>query len=126
MRLSFLYLVFLLFCVLPSVLFSQQYEADYAELIQCELGGEREVHVTSGYVDLLTETLAIEVEFANKWKQAIGQALWYGLQTNKKPAIVLIKRSKSDQKYVVQLGSALNYAGLDGRIQVMIWPEDFK
>lgn len=106
-----------LFCIyFPFLLVAQKYESDYTDLIQCQLGGEREFSVTSGYVDLLTDKLAIEVEFANKWKQSIGQALWYGLQTNRLPAIVLIKREPKDQKYVIQLGSALNYAGLGDKI----------
>jgi len=106
--------------------FSQTYESDFVNLIQKELGGEREVSVTSGYVDLLTDEYAIEVEFANKWKQAIGQALWYGLQTNKRPAIVLIKKSLRDQKYVNQLFSALNYGALDHKLKVWVWPDDLK
>ena len=105
---------------------AQQTESDYVRLIQGELGGEREVAVTSGFVDLLTDKLAIEVDFASKWKEAVGQSLWYGLQTNRKPAIVLIKRKKTDQKYVIQLGSALSYAGLSDRIEVLVWPDDFK
>ena len=105
---------------------SQEYEKDYVDLVQRELGGQKEVSVTSGYVDLLTDKYAIEVEFSNKWKQAIGQALWYGLQTHKQPGIVLIKRSVQDQKYVIQLGSALTYGGLGQKIKVWVWPDDFK
>ena len=106
--------------------YAQQSESDFVKLIHAELGGQREVSVTSGYVDLLTDDLAIEVDFASKWKEAIGQSLWYGLQTNRQPAIVLIKRRKTDQKYVIQLGSALEYAGLANRVRVLIWPDDFK
>lgn len=118
-------LLLLLSFSLPFLLKAQKYESDYADLIQCELGGKREFAVTSGYVDLLTDEFAIEVEFANKWKQSIGQALWYGLQTNRKPAIVLVKREPKDQKYAIQLGSALTYAGLEDKIRVMVWPDDF-
>jgi len=35
-------------------------------------------------VDCLTDTHAIEIEFANKWKEAIGQSLHYSLMTGKK------------------------------------------
>lgn len=38
-------------------------------------------------VDCLTETHAIEFDFAGKW-EAIGQSLHYGLMTSKTPGIV--------------------------------------
>lgn len=105
---------------------AQKYEADYVELIRRELGGQKEVAVASGYVDLLAGDYAIEVEFADKWKQSIGQALWYGLQAGKTPAVVLIKKDNDDHKYVIQFGSALQYAGLDQRIRLWVWPDDFR
>lgn len=118
------YLVFFLLAF-STTLCAQRYEADYAELIQQVLGGEREVAIQSGYVDIMNDRYAIEVEFAEKWKQSIGQALWYGLQTNRQPGIVLIKRDPNDNRYVIQLGSALQYAGLYDRIAVWVWPDDF-
>jgi hypothetical protein len=42
-----------------------------------------EVTVPNGRVDIVGKHYATEVEFADKWKQAIGQALWYALQTRK-------------------------------------------
>jgi hypothetical protein len=89
------------------------------------MGGEMEVSVPGGRVDILTDTFAVEIEFAHKWKNAIGQSLWYGLQTNMTPGIVLIKREPSDNKYVIQLGSALAYAGLSERVRVWVYPDDF-
>jgi hypothetical protein len=104
----------------------QHYERDYQQLIQQQLGGRMEVPVESGRIDLLTDEYAIEVEFANKWKEAIGQALWYGLQTNRRPGIVLIKREgQADNRYVLQLGSTLNYAELN-QVRVWVWPDDFE
>jgi DNA gyrase/topoisomerase IV subunit B len=86
---------------------AQQSEAYYCNLIHQQLGGEREVTVTSGLVDIVTETHAYEVEWAKNWKHSIGQALWYGLQTNKKPGVVLIIRENKEFKYLQQLNSAL-------------------
>lgn len=113
------------FCMLGNGGIAQLHEDDYQQLIRKELGGEMEVAVQSGYVDILTEQYAIEVEFANKWKQAIGQSIWYGMQTSKKPGIVLIKEKSADEKYVLQLGSALGYAGLSKQIKVWVWPDQF-
>lgn len=118
--------LFLLTLLLTTLsLNAQQSERDYQLRIQQQLGGQMEVPVESGRIDLLTDEYAIEIEFANKWKEAIGQALWYGLQTNRTPGIILIKREgHPDQKYVIQLGSALSYAGL-GQVRVWVWPDDF-
>lgn len=45
-------------------------------------------------VDCLTDTHAVEFDFANKYYEAIGQALHYGVMTGKKPKVVLILDSK--------------------------------
>lgn len=116
-----------LFIFLSSIsLFSQSSEADYCQLINSHLKGEREVSVYAGRVDIVTETHSYEVEWARKWKNSIGQALWYGLQTNKKPGIVIIIKEPSDYRYFQQLNSALLYAELDDKIQVLAWPNDFE
>mgnify|MGYP000415407729 CR=1 FL=1 len=54
-------------------------------------------------VDCLTDTHAIEIEFANKWKNSIGQSLHYALMTGKKAGIALIIRKESDKRYLAQL-----------------------
>ena len=41
-------------------------------------------------VDCLTKTHAVEFDFANKWHESIGQALHYGVMTNRIPKVVLI------------------------------------
>lgn len=116
-----------LFLTLSSVIFAQKTEADYCQIIHSHVGGELEVSVTSGRVDIVTDTHAYEVEWARNWKEAIGQALWYGLQTNKKPAIVLILREVENEfKYVQQLYSTLSYAQLDEAIHVTVYPLDYE
>ena len=54
-------------------------------------------------VDVVTAEYAIEIDFAHKWYQAIGQSLHYALQTKKDPGIVLILRSNKDEKYIDRL-----------------------
>lgn len=54
-------------------------------------------------VDCLTEEYAIEFDFAKKWAEAIGQALYYSLKTGKKPGIVLIMEDHKDDKYLKRL-----------------------
>ena len=38
--------------------------------------------------DLVGKVYAYEVDWANKWPEAIGQSSWYSIVTNKKPAII--------------------------------------
>ena len=65
-------------------------------------------------VDCLTSKNAIEFDFANKWQESVGQALHYGLMTNKKPKIVLILDNKYKRRQMVyynrikKIGQAYN------------------
>lgn len=52
-------------------------------------------------IDCLTDEYAIEFDFANKWAESIGQALHYGLQSGKKPKVVLILDSKYKRQQMV-------------------------
>jgi hypothetical protein len=63
--------------------------------------GEAEcVLFDSTRVDILTPELAIEVDWARKWAEAIGQSLYYAAVTGKKPGVVLLRRKKTDERYV--------------------------
>ncbi len=101
-------------------------EKEVSDYIQSLIGGEREVSVPSGRIDLLHDGTAYEIEWASKWKESIGQCLWYAQQKNCKAGIILINKKEGDYKYLIQLNSALAYAGLDGIITVYWFPEDFR
>jgi len=82
-------------------LFGKQSERYYQEKFAREIGGQIEVVMKDGTrCDILTSTHAIEVDFARKWAEAIGQSLHYALHTGKSPADALIVLSPSDNKYV--------------------------
>ena len=49
-------------------------------------------------VDCITNKYAIEVDWAKKWAEAIGQSLYYAKMTGKQPAIGLIC-SKNDNRF---------------------------
>ena len=51
------------------------------------------------FVDCLTDIYALEAEFDDNWKEAIGQSLHYAESTDKKAAILLIKRKDSKKDY---------------------------
>lgn len=127
---SVLKIKYLIICLLllPSFSFTQNNlsERDYADYIQRLIGGEREYSVYSGRVDLVTEDFAYEIEWAKNWKESIGQSLWYALQTKLKPGIILIRESPKEYKYFQMLNSTLQFSGLEDKIKVLIFPDDFE
>lgn len=59
--------------------------------------------------DCITKTHAIEYEFASKWAEAIGQSLFYALQTNKEAGIALIIEKESDYRFWIRLNSTIEH-----------------
>lgn len=75
-------------------------EKYYQSKMCSEFGGKMEyVLFDKARVDCLTPEYAIEVDFAKKWAEGIGQALYYAEITKKKPAVALIV-GLDDEKYV--------------------------
>lgn len=67
-------------------------------------------------VDCLTDTLAVEVDFANKWAECIGQAIYYGKMTNRQPACLLImENGEKDLKYLKRLRRSAYKKGVNMR-----------
>ena len=54
-------------------------------------------------VDCLAKDYAIEFDFAKKWDESIGQALYYAKMTGKKPAVAIILTELSDYRYVKRI-----------------------
>jgi len=54
-------------------------------------------------VDCLTDEYAIEYDWAKKWAESIGQSLYYAKMTGKKPAVAIIVKSESDEKYIKRI-----------------------
>ncbi|GAB2507309.1 hypothetical protein [Microbulbifer agarilyticus] len=94
-------------------------EADY-QLPWCDAAGGVAEYVLPDRtrVDCLTATHAVEFDFAPKWAEAIGQALYYASQTDRKAAVVLILRSPKDERYVRRIEAAVASAG----VELDIWP----
>jgi hypothetical protein len=51
-------------------------------------------------VDCLTDKYAIEVDFAKKWAESIGQSLFYAQMSGKKPAVGIIIYCVIDARYL--------------------------
>lgn len=70
-------------------------------------------------VDCLLDTYAIEVDFAQKWAESIGQSLYYASQTSRKPAVLLImEERKKDEKYLRRLEEVSH------KYDIVIWTID--
>lgn len=66
--------------------------------------GQTEVRMPNGNrADCITTSYAVEVEFAGKYHEGVGQALDYAQQTGKKPAILLIIESEKDWRHYNKL-----------------------
>lgn len=62
--------------------------------------GQTEVTLSDGTrADCVTTNYAIEVDFARKWAEGVGQTLHYAWLTGKKPALLLIVEKETDWKY---------------------------
>lgn len=102
-----------------------QAESWYIERIGGLMKAATEVKVYGGRAGVVSDAYAVEVEFVSKWKQAIGQSLWYAQQLNKHAGIVLVMKSRADWKYGQMLQSTIDYAGMTDQIKVWFYPTDF-
>jgi len=115
----------LLFTAILPVFGKKESEAWFQQ-VWCEsLEGKMEVMLDDfTRVDCLTPEYAIEMDFAHKWHEAIGQALHYARKTHKKPGIVLVLKSKSENQYVTQLKATLKHFELPVKVwQLGPWEE---
>jgi len=73
-------------------------ETHWSNWLAGKMGGVPEyVLPDRSRVDILTPTLAIEVDWVKKWPEAIGQAVYYGIMTDRQPAILLLLRNKETE-----------------------------
>ena len=81
-------------------------EAHYQDIAAKKYSGQTEVVLPDGTrCDIVTETHAIEVDFADKWAEAIGQSLNYSFQLNKKAGILLILEKPDDERHSILVQS---------------------
>ena len=102
-------------------------EAFYRDQWADANNGETEVTMGDGTrCDIVTKTHAIEVDWAYKWTESIGQSLWYSFQLadkNKKAGIVLILKEEKDKIYLMKLRSIIAYRKLDIEVwAIRIYP----
>lgn len=69
--------------------------------------GKLEVTVSTGRVDIVTDTLVIEVEKVSKYQEGIEQALKYAKATEKKPVLALYIDGEKDGYELLQQADKL-------------------
>lgn len=76
-------------------------EREAAIRLAPKYGARLEVALADGSrADMVTDLEAIEVDWARKWAEAIGQSLFYASMLQKRPAVMLLKSSDRDDRYV--------------------------
>lgn len=93
--------------------YGKKSERYYQEVFAKNVNGTIEVIMPDGSrCDVVTKTHAIEVDFARKWAEAIGQSLHYSVLTGKLPGILLILEKDSDQKHLERLNNVIKKRNL--------------
>lgn len=87
---------------------------------------DRQTNEVLGYVDCLTEYVAYEFDYGHKYHEAIGQSLWYAMNTGRKAGIVLILEKESDKKYLKRLQLEIKHYNLPIEDPVVITPSILK
>jgi hypothetical protein len=100
--LSFLFVTGVLFAGCSEKKYKEKH---YQTLLCNELDGVMEQSLLDRTrVDCLTDVYAIEVDFAKKWAESVGQSLYYAEMTGKKPAVGFIVRdNKKDRRHLKRL-----------------------
>lgn len=125
---KFIILMFLLLIVILPVEAKRIYAERVYQTQWCNAhNGTMEYRLNDrARVDCVTDTLAVEFDFANKWAECVGQALYYGRQTKKQPTCVLImENGEKDLKYLYRLRRTAYKKGVNMRTYTMK-PEQIK
>lgn len=73
-------------------------------------------------VDILADDYAYEVDWATngKWAESIGQALYYGIMTDRKPGVILlVEDADRDAKYVHRCATVCGKYGIKLRVEIL-------
>ena len=63
--------------------------------------------------DILADTHAFEVDFADKWAESVGQSLNHAMQTGKKAGIVLVLKDRGNEEHLERLKKRARYYSMD-------------
>lgn len=101
------FIIIILMCIICTIPVEAKHlytEKEYQTYWCNKHGGQMEIVLSNkARIDCLLPDLAVEVDFAKKFHECIGQALEYSAHTGKIPACLLIVEKDSDWKYVERL-----------------------
>jgi len=104
MKRHILIIIFLLLGVCSQAQLTKQKEVYYQILFAKEINGKREVVLPDlARVDIVTDTFAIEVEFADNFYEGIGQSELYSIELNKKAGILLVVNGNTEDRFIKKL-----------------------
>ena len=111
LRTVILFMLTITFALTLSV--NAETESFYQGICANLLKGKTEVYLSDKTrIDILTETEAIEVDFARKWAEGIGQALHYSTMTQRHAGLILIIEEESDARFVKRVQDIIRIKSL--------------
>lgn len=112
------WLAIVLLCAIGSSSLAD--ERAEARRLAPKYAAQPEVRMTDGTVcDLVSETEAIEIDYAPKWAEAVGQSLHYAEMTGKKAGIILLLEDPdSEWRHLVRC------ARLCGKLGIQLYVEE--
>lgn len=79
-------------------------EKDYQAVWCSQHNGQLEYRLDDlSRVDCLTDEYAIEFDFAPKWAESVGQALYYAVKSGRTAGVVLIIEKDADRKHLPKI-----------------------
>lgn len=108
------------FALVPAYAVEQR-ELTYQQKLCAGMQINRYVQETRTEVDCVSDMHAIEVDFTGKWGQAIGQALAYAAQLEKRPGIILICDSNTSADACLRHGYIVEQAISHFNIGLTLW-----
>lgn len=91
-------------------------ERAWSSQLASDNGLEAEHRLPDGSrIDMFGDGVAWEVEWADKWEQAFGQAAFYAACTDTRPGIWLLKKRSDDEDYLRCL-TTLHYYRSQGAV----------
>ena len=91
-ELLFIFIMLFIFLIIGQSLNAKQIKSEkyYQQKYCSSIGATIEARIGRVRIDCLTKEYAIEVDFAKKKYEGVGQSLYYAMITDKKPMLVLI------------------------------------
>lgn len=84
-------------------------EVEISAIIANALNAKTEVILPDrARVDILTHSEAIKVDWAHKWAEGIGQALYYGAITKKTPVVLLLMNTADEERYLARVRQVIS------------------